>query len=285
MEWIESIKKAIDYIETNITEDLTIDSISKHVFISSFYFQKGFSMLCGFSVAEYIRDRRLSLAGNDLISSDEKIIDIALKYQYSSPDSFTKAFTRFHGVTPSALRKDKKMIKSFAPLKINISLEGGYIMNFKIIEKDAFTVIGVSKVFKYENMKKEIPIFWQEHYQSEKSKTICGMYGVCIDTNSGTDQYEYLIADTYRINQEVSSDYVTRCIPKHTWAIFACKGAMPASLQATNHKIYTEWLANCKDYEIAAGYNIEMYTDPAKYPKGNHDENYYSEIWIPVKRK
>lgn len=285
MEWIESITKAIDYIEANITEDLKIDEISKHVFISSFYFQKGFSMLCGYSVGEYIRDRRLSLAGHDLISSNEKIIDIALKYHYSSPDSFTKAFTRFHGVTPSALRKDKVMIKSFAPLKINISLEGGYVMNFKIIEKEAFTVIGVSKFFKLDDMKNEIPKFWNEHYQSEKSKTICGMYGICIESNSDSEQHEYLIADNYNPIQEVSGDYVTRCIPKHTWAIFACKGSMPNALQETNYKIFSEWLPNCKEYEIAAGYNIEMYSDTKKYPKGTQDENYYSEIWIPVKKK
>lgn len=124
MEWMEAISKAIQYIEEHITEDLSVEMIAEHVNISSFYFQKGFAMLCGFTISEYIRNRRLALAGNDLAAGEEKIINIALKYGYDSPDSFTRAFTRFHGVTPTIARKEQVMLKTFAPLKIKLSLEG-----------------------------------------------------------------------------------------------------------------------------------------------------------------
>ena len=123
MDWVDAISKAIQYIEEHITEELTADRISENINISSFYFQKGFAMLCGFTIAEYIRNRRLALAGNDLATGEEKIIDIAMKYGYDSPDSFTRAFTRFHGVTPTVARKEQVMLKSFAPLKIKLSLE------------------------------------------------------------------------------------------------------------------------------------------------------------------
>lgn len=285
MGWIEGIGEAINYIEDNITEDLTMEEIAKRAFVSSFYFQKGFSILCGFSVGEYIRQRRLTLAGSELVSTDGKIIDIALKYGYDSPDSFTKAFTRFHGYTPTAVRKEGAMIKSFAPLKIKLSLGGGYIMDYKIVEKEAFKVMGVSKMFKYDSATSKIPAFWTEHYQLGNGKYVCGMYGVCIDENSGADGFEYMIADNYNPSMEIPEGFVTKTIPGHTWAVFACKGAMPNALQEVNHKIFSEWLPNCKDYEIAAGYNIEMYTDISNYPKGNQDENYYSEIWIPIKKK
>lgn len=280
MGWIEGISDAINYIEDNITEELTIENIAKQAFVSSFYFQKGFAMLCGFTVGEYIRQRRLTLAGSELVSTDRKIIDIALKYGYDSPDSFTKAFLRFHGVTPTAVRKDGAMLKSFAPLKIKFSLEGGFIMDYRIIEKEAFTVMGAAKVFKYDTAGTEIPKFWTEHYQTGKDKIVCGMYGVCVDESMGSDEFEYLIADNYTTSSEIPDGFFTKVIPKHSWAVFACKGAMPTSLQNTNQKIFSEWLPNCKDYEIAAGYNIEMYTNVADYPKGNQDENYYSEIWI-----
>ena len=102
MEWTECISKAISYIEDNITEELTIEDIADQAMISPFYFQKGFAMLCGFTVGEYIKKRRLTLAGSELVSTDWKIIDIALRYGYDSPDSFTKAFTRFHGATPTS---------------------------------------------------------------------------------------------------------------------------------------------------------------------------------------
>ncbi len=285
MGWIEGISDAINYIEDNITEEPTIENVAKQAFVSSFYFQKGFAMLCGFTVGEYIRQRRLTLAGSELVSTDRKIIDIALKYGYDSPDSFTKAFLRFHGVTPTAVRKDGAMLKSFAPLKIKFSLEGGFIMDYKIIVKEAFTVMGAAKVFKYDTAGTEIPKFWTEHYQTGKDKIVCGMYGVCVDESMGSDEFEYLIADNYTTSSEIPDGFVTKVIPKHSWAVFACKGAMPASLQNTNQKIFSEWLPNCKDYEIAAGYNIEMYTNVADYPKGNQDENYYSEIWIPVQKK
>jgi len=241
-------------------------------------------MLCGFTVGEYIRQRRLSLAGSELVSTDKKVIDIALKYGYDSPDSFTKAFTRFHGATPTAVRKDGAVIKSFARFKIIISLEGGDIMNYKIVEKDSFTVMGISKVFKYDSAFKEIPAFWSEHYQTGNNEFVCGIYGVCIDENKDGNEFEYLIADNYLPHKEVPDGFVTKVIPAHTWAVFPCKGAMPSALQSVNKKIFSEWLPNSKDYEIAAGYNIELYGNPVDFPNGTQDENYYSEIWIPVKK-
>lgn len=167
MEWIESIREAISYIEENITEDLSIEKVAGRLNISPFYFQKGFAMLCGYSLSEYIKKRRLALAGSEVLSTDEKIIDIAMKYGYDSPDSFTKAFTRFHGVTPSAVRKDGATIKSFGALKIKFSLEGGYIMDYKIVEKDEFKVIGISKKFKYDSAFVDVPSFWNEHISKE----------------------------------------------------------------------------------------------------------------------
>ncbi len=285
MEWIESIRKAIGYIEHNLTDELTIEKIANKVLISPFYFQKGFSMLCGFTVSDYIRQRRLALAGSELVSTEEKIINIALKYGYDSPDSFTKAFTRFHGITPTAVRKDGAMIKSFAPLRISFTLKGGFTMDYKIVEKGAFTVIGALKKFPYDNAALEVPKFWAEHYQTGKGNTVCGMYGVNIDESMGGREFEYLIADNYKEGAEVPEGFITKTIPALTWAIFPCTGRMPNAMQEVNQKIFSEWLPNCKDYEFAAGYNIEMYNDPSDYPNGVHDETYYSEIWIPVKKK
>lgn len=285
MEWIKSISEAITYIEDNLTNELSIEKISDCTLISPFYFQKGFSMLCGLTVSDYIRQRRLSLAGSDLVSTDEKIIDIALKYGYDSPDSFTKAFTRFHGITPTAARKDGALIKSFAPLKISFSLKGGFTMDYKIVEKDAFTVLGVSQKFRYEHAKTEIPKFWAEHYRTGKGATVCGMYGINIDESMGGKEFEYLIADDYNGESEVPEGFVAKTIPAFTWAVFPCAGTMPNAMQAVNQRIFSEWLPNCRDYEFAAGYNIEMYNDPADYPNGVKDENYYSEIWIPIKKK
>ena len=285
MEWMAIIGNSIQYMEEHITEDITVEDVAKEVGVSSFYFQKGFAMLCGYTVSEYIRNRRLALAGNDLLVTEEKIIDIAMKYGYDSPDSFTKAFTRFHGVTPTSVRKDEVLLKSFAPLKIKISLEGGYLMDYKIVKKEAFTVIANAKTFPYEGAKEIIPQFWQEHFQSGKGAVVCGWYGINIDMEMGQENFEYLIADPYNPQKEVPEGFVTRTIPAFDWAVFPCRGAMPTALQDVNTKIYTEWLPALKEYEFAAGYCVEYYDNPTKYEKGTQDENYYCEIWIPVKKK
>lgn len=285
MEWVYSIKKAIDYIEENLADDLSIENIAYHVSISPFYFQKGFSMLCGFTVMDYIRFRRLARAAEELIFTKDKVIDIALRYGYDSPDSFTKAFTRFHGKTPTSVRKDGVILKLFAPLQISFTLKGGYTMDYRIEEKQAFTVIGALEKFKYENAHEEIPKFWEKHYQDNKGEVVCGKYGINMDKDMGEKEFEYIIADDYKEGSPVPNGFITKTIPTFTWAIFPCVGPMPTAIHAVNKKIFSEWLPNCKEYEFAAGYCIEMYNDPKEYKKGIEDNEYYCELWIPIKRK
>lgn len=284
MNWSEAISRSIEYIEDNLTNDITIEDIANHLYISSFYFQKGFSMLCGYSISEYIRSRKLSLAGYELLHTNNKIIDIALKYGYDSPDSFTKAFTRFHGSTPTEVRKSGK-IKEFAPLKINLMLEGGYTMEYKIEEKEAFKVVGLKDRFKYETASQDIPKIWKKFFVKNVCNRIKPKYAVNIDTSMGHDLFDYVIGDDYHPELKVPKGLEVIEIPEFTWVIFSCIGPASVKMQETNERIFKEWLPNSNDYEIAAGYNIEMYSDPKDYKKGIDDEKYYSEIWIPIKKK
>ena len=158
-------------------------------------------------------------------------------------------------------------------------------MDYKIEEKQAFTVIGVSRTFQYEEATMEIPKLWNEHYATGKGATVCGMYGINIDEAMAGKEFEYLIADDYDGVSAVPDGFITKTIPAFTWAVFPCTGAMPSAMQSTNQKIFSEWLPNCKDYEFAAGYNIELYNDPTEYAQGVQDDAYYSELWIPIKRK
>lgn len=285
MEWIHAIQSAIKFMEQHITEDISAEDVANHVHISSFHFQRGFRMLCGYSIMEYIRNRRLALAGGDLAATDMKIIDVAVKYGYDSPDSFAKAFSRFHGISPTMVRRGNVMLKTFAPLTLEISLKGGYLMNYKIVEKESFTVLAVSAKFNYENCKQEIPKFWQEHFEKGNGRYVCGMFGINIDEQMGQDSFEYLIADPYSPDKDIPEGFVTRTIPAFTWAVFSCDGPMPESLQDVNTKIFSEWLPALKEYEFVAGYCVEMYDAPDKYPKGTKDEKYHSEIWIPIGKK
>lgn len=276
--WTEDIQNAVKYIEEHLTEDIQVADIASAAYVSEFHFRRIFSVLCGFTIGEYIRNRRLTLAAQELSASDIKVIDAAVKYGYDSPDSFTKAFTRFHGISPSAAKEKGANLRSFAPLQIKLTLKGGTIMEYRIVEKAAFTVMGRSRRFSADTSYDEIPKFWDEHMKSGENEKICGMYGICLDGDG--KNFDYLIADNYLPWNDIPEGYVTKVIPAGTWAVFPCRGALPKALQDVNTKIWSEWLPNCKDYKLAGNYNIEMYTPPCDDP-----DDYYSEIWVPVEKR
>lgn len=276
-QWVEGLQNAIDYIETNLTDELDIKDIASRAYVSEFHFQRIFNALCGFTVGEYIRCRRLSLAAQELSSKDIKVIDVAMKYGYDSPDSFTRAFAKFHHMTPSMAKDKGGIYQSFSPLKIKVNLEGGTMLEYKIVEKAAFTVMGRLKKFQVDSAYDEIPKFWLEHMQSGESEKVCGMYGICIESDGKV--FDYLIADNYIPWNEVPNGYITHVIPASMWAIFPCRGKLPESLQEVNTKIWKEWLPSCNEYKLGGNYNVEMYTPPSDNPNDN-----YSEIWIPVER-
>jgi len=147
MDWITGIQNAINYIEDHITGELDYTQIARESFSSPFHFQRVFSILCGYTLGEYIRNRRLTLAGLELANTREKVIDVAYKYGYDSPESFAKAFQKFHGMTPSQARGGGVTLKSFSRLSIKVSLEGGSIMNYRIEEKPALLLTGYKRRF------------------------------------------------------------------------------------------------------------------------------------------
>ncbi len=272
--WTEGIQNALAYIETNLSAELDIREIAKRAYVSPFYFQRIFSALCGVGLGEYIRSRRLTLAGEELLHSDVKIIDLAAKYGYDSPDSFNRAFQRFHGLSPSAARKQGASLRAYSPVKLKLTLEGGTMLEYRIVTKPQFTVVGLPRRFHAETCYQDIPDYWTE-LLSLPQPPVKGAFGICID--DGGQEFEYLIADNYVPWQEIPKDCVTRVIPASTWAVFPCRGPLPQALQEVNTRMWSEWLPNCRTYRLAANLNIELYAPPAENPADN-----YCEIWLPV---
>lgn len=280
--WTEGIQNALQYIEDNITEPLEMEDIAAKAYVSAFHFQRIFSVLCGVTVGEYIRCRRLSLAAQELSCSDIRVIDAAVKYGYDSPDSFARAFTKFHGVTPSAAREKGAVLKSYAPVRIKLTLEGGVMMEYRIEEKAQFTAVGAARTFSTETSYQDIPKFWEEFYANGGKDKVCGKFGICLDakdSGGNAKEFEYLIADVYDPCRGIPEGCTVRVIPAGTWAVFPCRGALPEALQSVNTRIWNEWLPNCRDYKLAGNYNIEMYT-----PMCDNPADYYSEIWVPVEK-
>ena len=273
--WVEGFQESINYIEQNLADELDIKDIADKAALSPFYYQRIFGALCGMTVGEYIRARRMTLAAQELFGSDTKVIDVALKYGYDSPDSFTKAFQRFHGITPSQAREAGAGLRSFAPLHIRITLEGGKMLDYRITEKAPFTIVGFKRRFNAETSYQEIPKFWNEWMSDMKG--LKGMFGVCLDMD-GKD-FDYWIADLYAPWEDIPEGCETYQIPGSLWAQFRCKGPLPESLQSVNTQIWSEWLPSLKGYELAGNYSIEVYMPPADDPADT-----LSYIWVPLRK-
>ena len=294
MDWITGLQKAIDYIEGNITEKIDYEEIARLSYSSSFNFQRTFSILTGITLGEYIRNRRLTLAGTELSMSKAKIIDIALKYGYDTPESFTKAFSRFHGITPKAARESGASLKSFSRMSIKIIMKGGDIMDYKIEKKEAFKIAAKVRSFPADDSisKVEIPKFWSEFMRDGSMDVICrlgktqsyvtgkGLLGICDGDSCGESSKCF----NYSIGIETDADKVPEGysileVPACTWAVFICKGPMPKAIQDMWKRIYSEFFPQ-SDYEPAAGIDFEL------YPEGDNSKaDYISEIWLPVRKK
>jgi len=291
MEWTESLKRAVSFMEAHLLDNIDGYDVAEAVHISPFYFQKGFKLMTGWSIAEYVRYRRLYLAALDVIAAGDKVIDIAYKYGYETPESFTKAFTRFHGVSPMQMKGDAHKIKPFLPLTISIIIQGGSEMDYKIEKMDAFKVIGYERDFSFDDAYQKIPQFWTEFMtnctkkknspavQKVIEKCMIGEFGVCIDGKPETKKFTYMIAGRYDGGTIPAGMRVLE-IPAEEWAKFHCTGPMPGALQAVNTEIFKNWLPGNPDYEMSESFNIEWYADD-----DNSKPDYESGIWIPVKRK
>lgn len=303
MDWITGMQKAIDYIEANLTEEIDYEKVAAESFSSSYHFQRVFSILCGYTLGEYIRLRRLSLAGAELANGKEKVIDIALKYGYDSPDSFAKAFQKFHGITPSQARADGSKLKSFSRLSIKISLEGGSIMNYRIETKPQFTLLGYKKRFEgtpYDELrhKQEGDFFitTRAHQWMLKGMANDKLSEYCVITNMNDDGYDFYIASTTDnwerdnlYNSKVTGiDFMDKfqfeeiIIPERTYAIFETeKQRMPIPEYFDLRKqIAAEWLSN-NEYQMINAPEIAVYHWGIV---GGYTERTI-EIWIPIEKK
>lgn len=290
MDWITGISKAIDYIEEHITEPTDYARAAKEACSSPFNFQRVFALLCGYTLGDYVRMRRLTLAGEELLSTDAKVIDVALKYGYDSPESFSRAFTRFHGVSPSAVRKGAA-IRSFSRICVKLILTGGSIMEYRIEKKQATKIICRRREFTkpgddYTN--REIPEFWNECGRDGSIQKLCGyikdsarfkgLLGVCFSTEMTDSGFPYGIGAEYD-GESDPQDFEIVEIPAYTYAVFTVRGRMPDAFRETYRKICTEFFPQ-SGYEYGNGVEIEV------YPSADvQNPDYTCEIWIAVKPK
>ncbi|WP_044339820.1 AraC family transcriptional regulator [Rossellomorea aquimaris] len=285
MEMLHRMNDCIQYIEDNLDGEIEMDELARLSLSSKFHFQRLFSLVTGFTVADYIRKRRLTLAAQELTNTNAKVIDVALKYGYETPESFSKAFRKAHGVSPSQVRESGTPLKAFPRISFQIQLKGEVEMDYKIIEKEAFQVIGKGKrvsTCNGENLK-DIPAFWDEVNTSDLDRKICEaagnneMLGICMEFDHPNEEFTYFIGAGKKTDNDHTLE--VKEIPAATWAVFESVGAMPHAIQSVWKRIFSEWFPST-GYEHAGGPEFEL------YPPGNpNDENYRCEVWVPIKKK
>jgi AraC family transcriptional regulator len=286
LEWLIRMKDALAYMESKMAESIRIEDVAKIAHVSPFHFQRMFSMLTGFTVADYVRKRRLTLAAQELASSKIRVLDVALKYGYDSPESFAKAFRKAHGLSPSAAREPGVQLKAFPRLSFHLSLKGDQEMDYKIVEKPAFTVIGKSMEVTTrdgENFRR-IPQFWTECNTDGTSDQLIQLaadnnwLGICMSMDMEKELLSYWIG----VEADAAADpqgYETAVIPAASWAVFTSVGPMPHAIQNVWERIFQEWFPGT-GYEHTGGPEFELYP-----PGDTAAADYVCEVWVPVVKK
>ncbi|MGC6770194.1 AraC family transcriptional regulator [Enterococcus sp. LJL51] len=286
MEWMERLESSLVYIEKNLTGIIDYKELAAIACCSEYHYQRIFSYMVGVPLTEYIRRRRLSLAGVDL-QEGAKVIDAAVKYGYESSNSFARAFKKLHGLTPSQAQKEGVPLKSYPRIKFQISIKGAVEMEYRIEKKEAFRIVGARRTLskEIEENFNEVPEFWTKvttdgtlqklfPLMDSNPQGVQGIMGISTGFGDETAVSEYYIG--VASDQTVPEGLSSYTVEGFTWAIFSGRGPMPQAIQELEKRIVTDWLPS-SGYEYADGPDIELYIEP------NPEEAAF-EVWIPVVR-
>lgn len=283
MEWLKHLSAAIDYIESSLDKTISYEEAARIACCSPFYFQRMFTYVAGIPLAEYIRRRRMTQAAFELQTTGQSVLEIGLKYGYTSPTSFNRAFQSVHGISPAAARNKGNALNAYPPIKFSVQVTGGEAMRYRIEEKEAMRIVGV-RIPLSENMEhnqKIVPPFWKQVLNSRQFPAICelakqrqAVLGVTACQNP-SEVYYYIGAAT----EEPVPDGMYQCeIPAATWAVFESSGPFKESIQNVFKRFLTEWLP-------FSGYTYGELPDIEVYPLGACSQGGYSEVWISVKKE
>lgn len=283
MALVESLQMAIDYMEEHLLDNITIEDIAKRANLSPYHFQRTFMILTNLSVGDYLRRRRLTLAAQELVNTDNKVIDVALKYGYETPEAFSKAFRKQHGLTPSEARKGNGSLKSYNRLMIQVSLKGAEPMKYKMIETGSFQVVGIKEnIFcGTKDTDATIPNLWGKVAQDGTLQTLAGLnngpiegiLGITDNYQASDDTIDYWIATAFS-GEHVPDGLTILEIPTSKWVVFEVEGPIPEAITDTWRQIFSEWFPS-NGYQPADIPSLEVYL--GEYP------NPSCEIWVPIK--
>ncbi|MGG0555440.1 AraC family transcriptional regulator [Priestia aryabhattai] len=290
MDLLKNMNRALHYIEENLTNDINFREVVKLALCSEYHFKRMFSFLAGITLSEYIRRRRLTLAAFELKDKNVRVIDIAIKYRYNSPDSFARAFQNLHGISPSEAKKDGCSLKAYPPMTFQLSIKGGNEMNYRIEENEAFHIVGIKERVPiiFHGVNPKIAAMW-ESLQDEtidKLKKLSNVKPLGL-LSASANFSEGRIEEKGELDHYIGVATTKNCprnlikleVPALTWAVFEAVGPFPDTLQDVWGRIYSEWFPS-SNYEQVEGPEI-LWNEH----KDVTSPTFKSEIWIPVSKK
>ncbi len=286
---IRELNQVIEYIEKHLTEQPTLETIARYAGVSDFHFRKIFTYLSGTTLNEYIRLRKLSEAGMALLQGAQ-VTDVAVTYGYESLEGFSRAFKQWCGYLPSDVKKNGTC-KSYPKLNFVISVNKGVSMDFRIEEKPAFKLAGVSRhvPMQFEGVNLEIVKLAQSitAHQRKAMHALQNIEPYEVVNASYEADAKFLKEEGYLTHligvltsdEEIDESLNTVSVDAHTWAIFPYDGPFPHALQDTMANIYAQWL-HVSTYELVDAPSFS-FTRMDQQNEGHGS----GEIWIPVKER
>ncbi|ATL40308.1 AraC family transcriptional regulator [Bacillus velezensis] len=290
MDSLKRMNSALTYIEENLTNDIDFKEASRLAFCSEYHFKRMFSFLTGISLSEYIRRRRLTFAAFELKDSSVKVIDLAIKYGYHSPDSFARAFQNLHGISPSEAKHNGHSLKAYPRMTFQLSIKGGNEMNYRIEEKEAFRIVAIKKrvPILFKGVNPDIASMWESLdaaaiNQLKELSNVAPVGLISASTNFSEGRTE----ENGELDHYIGAATTKHCpnhlsqleVPASTWAVFEAAGSFPDALQEVWGRIYSEWFPS-SHYEQIEGPEI-LWNEH----KDVTSPSFKSEIWIPISKK
>ncbi|HEX5540187.1 MAG TPA: AraC family transcriptional regulator [Micromonospora sp.] len=284
---LERLNQAMEHIEQHLDQQIEVAELARIAVTSEYHFRRLFSALAGLPISEYVRRRRLTVAGAQVLAGEETLLDVAVRYGYNSGEAFARAFRAMHGVGPGEARRTGAALRSQPRMSFRLIVEGSSSMRYRIVQKDEFRVVGrkASVPLVHEGMNPAIVTFIRSIDQESLQRMAAlsdqepqGIVGV--STNLAENREEGTELDFYHgvvTNAAPPGDMESLAVSAGTWAVFESSGPVPQAIQYLWRDVFTQWFPS-NPYQSRPGPEI-LRTRLSE--DGTEAE---AELWIPMER-
>ncbi|MFD3606596.1 GyrI-like domain-containing protein [Streptomyces atroolivaceus] len=284
---LDRLNQAMEHIEAHLDQPVDVTDLARIAVTSEYHFRRMFSALAGLPLSEYIRRRRLTVAGAEVLAGERTLLEIATRYGYGSGEAFARAFRTMHGVGPGEARRTGAALHSQQRMSFRLIVEGNSSMRYRIVDKGAFRVVGrkarVPLVHEGANPAigdfiRSIPPDTMRRIAALADQEPAGIVGVSdqLDPSraEGTelDYYHGVVTGA-----DVPEDMDALDVPAGTWAVFENSGPFPQALQYLWRDVFTQWFPS-NPYGSRPGPEI---LSVSLSEDGTQAD---AELWIPVER-